>query len=62
MSLKHHADQMVEKEMDRYLQSPQPEIDTKLLEWWETHSEHYPNLTILARKYLCVCATSVINV
>ena len=54
--------QMVEKEVDRYLQSLRPELDTtKPLEWWKTHSEHYPNLSILARKYLCVCATSVMS-
>ena len=54
-------DQVVEKEVDRYLQSPQTETDSSPLEWWKIHSEHYPNLEIVARKYLCVCATSVMS-
>ena len=29
------------------------------LQWWATHSYVYPNLSIMARKYLCITATSV---
>jgi hypothetical protein len=29
------------------------------LEWWSKNSQHYPTLAKLARKYLCITATSV---
>ena len=54
-------DQVIEKELDRYLQSPQPDIDSKPLEWWKIHGEQFPYLTTLAKKYLCICATSVMS-
>ncbi len=41
-------------ELASYLQSPQPDSDVK---WWQSR-EDFPTLSTLARKYLCVCATS----
>ena len=29
------------------------------LEWWKTHEDEFPRLAMLARRYLCVMATSV---
>ena len=29
-----------------------------VLGWWRVHATHFPSLSILARKYLCIPATS----
>ena len=49
----------IRQELDCYLTHPQLEIEENPLDWWRVEHHRYPNLAKLARKYLCVCATSV---
>ena len=51
--------QKVKQEIDQYLTHPQLDIEGNPLEWWRSESVRYPILAKLARKYLCLCATSV---
>ena len=49
----------VKKELDNYLDEPKLKEDSDpLLEFWKQKASNYPRLSILARKYLCVQATS----
>ena len=43
-------------EIERYLQVPKVDEEENPLEWWKTVM--FPTLSVMARKYLCVCATS----
>ena len=49
----------VKREIDMYLQYPALDIDESPLEWWKLECKRMPLLSAVARKYLCVCATSV---
>ena len=49
----------VEREIDMYLQYPALDIDESPLEWWKLECKRMPLLSAVARKYLCVCATSM---
>jgi len=50
----------VEREMSNYLAIEiDPSTVGDLLVWWKNNQKHYPRLAQLARKYLCVPATSV---
>ena len=48
----------VKKEIESYLQSPKPDADSNPLKWWRRNFASFPTLSVLARKYLCICATS----
>ena len=47
------------RELEMYLQYPSLDIDESPLQWWKLECKRLPLLSIAARKYLCVCATSV---
>lgn len=47
------------RELEIYLQYPSLDIDESPLQWWKLECKRLPLLSIAARKYLCVCATSV---
>ena len=49
----------VNQEVDSYLQMPVVDIDQSPMEWWRRHKSEFPLVSRLARKYLCICATSV---
>ena len=49
----------IKRELDMYLHYPCLDIDKSPLEWWKLECKRMPLLSIAARKYLCVCATSV---
>ena len=51
--------QRVKQEIDQYLTHPQLNIEDDPLPWWQSECVRYPILAKLARKYLCLCATSV---
>lgn len=46
------------KEIENYLRSPKLDFEEDPLLWWKTASLRLPLLSVKARKYLCVCATS----
>ncbi|XP_070412343.1 E3 SUMO-protein ligase ZBED1-like [Nothobranchius furzeri] len=48
----------IETELATYLLIPDIEPDTDPLEWWKLHQPNFPRLSLLAKKYLSVPATS----
>ena len=48
----------VKKEIECYLQSPKPDTDSNPLIWWRGFSASFPTLSVLAKKYLCICDTT----
>lgn len=46
-------------ELTQYLSEPPAPIQTDVLEWWKGNSTRYPRLSIMARDFLAVQATSV---
>ena len=55
--------QQLQAEVEAYKTSPKLEIDSDEtpMSWWKNHSTVYPVLAKLAKKYLCMCATSCIS-
>ena len=51
--------QQLEKEIKSYLDFPAVEPDTDPLIWWKVEHGRFPDLAYLAKKYLCICGTSV---
>ena len=51
--------QVINKEVASYLDFPAAESDTDPLTSWKSEKGRFPNLAHLARKYLCICGTSV---
>lgn len=49
---------VLKKELDAYLAAPKIDSEANPLVWWSLQASSYPNLAMLARKYLSVCATS----
>ena len=49
----------VNQEVDSYLQMPVVDINQSPMEWWRRHKSEFPLVSRLARKYLCICTTSV---
>lgn len=46
-------------EWEKYLAAPAVPLDVSCLDWWKVNRFYYPLLSKLARRYLCVPATSV---
>lgn len=46
-------------ELTQYLSEPPAPIPTDVLEWWKVNSTRYPRLSVMARDFLAVQATSV---
>ncbi|XP_010265296.1 PREDICTED: uncharacterized protein LOC104603063 isoform X2 [Nelumbo nucifera] len=46
-------------ELTQYLSEPPAPIPTDVLEWWKANSTRYPRLSVMARDFLAVQATSV---
>lgn len=46
-------------ELTQYLSEPPAPIPTDVLEWWKVNSTRYPRLSVMARDFLTVQATSV---
>ena len=53
--------EMIHDEISRYTKSEisEEEIQLSILEWWKKNQYLYPRLSILAKKYLCIPASSV---
>ena len=50
--------QHVEKELEQYFHYPLQDVEPSPLQWWQLQHHQLSLLAKLARKYLCVCATS----
>lgn len=48
----------IELELSMYLQASGPDSETNPLEWWKQHEMNFPLVARLAKKYLCIPATS----
>ena len=46
-------------ESKRYEEYPPVEMSVEALNWWSEEEKKFPALSCLARKYLCICGTSV---
>ncbi|XP_015883071.1 zinc finger BED domain-containing protein DAYSLEEPER isoform X1 [Ziziphus jujuba] len=46
-------------ELTQYLSEPPAPIPTDVLEWWKVNSTRYPRLSVMARDFLAVQATSL---
>ena len=53
------SQQRVEVEISRYLELQVVEMDSDPLQWWKHEQKRLPVLAVLAKKYLCICGTSV---
>ena len=51
-------EERIQVELTSYLPLPSPELKSNPLDWWKDHHTQFPILSILAKKYLSVCATS----
>ncbi|OIW19708.1 hypothetical protein TanjilG_18518 [Lupinus angustifolius] len=47
-------------ELTQYLSEPPAPIPTDVLEWWKVNSTRYPRLSVMARDFLAMQATSVV--
>lgn len=48
----------VKIELATYLQSPKSDAESDPPLWWQSQDQNFPVLAVLAKKYLCICATS----
>lgn len=48
----------IETELKSYLLTPEVDPDTNPLEWWKRHQPNFPRLSVLAKRYLSIPATS----
>ena len=48
----------VEEEFDAYLKEPEIDVNCDPLCWWKAHAETYPRISLLARKWLGILASS----
>ncbi|CAM4658701.1 unnamed protein product [Leuciscus chuanchicus] len=48
----------IEMELNSYLQTVEVDGETNPLEWWRQHEAYFPRVASLAKKYLCIPATS----
>ena len=46
-------------EISVYVDFPPPEYQTNPLVWWKSEKGCFPSLFCVAKKYLCICSTSV---
>ena len=52
------TEQKVNDELEQFIHAPKLDFEEDPLSWWKTHSATYPLLSVAAKKYLSVCATS----
>ncbi|XP_056097499.1 E3 SUMO-protein ligase ZBED1 [Rhinichthys klamathensis goyatoka] len=48
----------IEGELKGYVSIPNAESEVNPLEWWKVHEANFPRVSQLAKKYLCIPATS----
>ena len=47
-----------EENNQTFQRSPHVDEETNPLKWWSVHASSYPMLAVLAKKYLCISASS----
>ena len=52
---------VVSKEIELYINEQEVDLEISVIDWWKQASFRMPLLSQLARKYLCICATSVVS-
>ncbi|XP_071793267.1 E3 SUMO-protein ligase ZBED1-like [Asterias amurensis] len=52
------AEETVKLQLEGYLAMPCIDSDDNPLQWWKDHERQFPTIGRIARKYLCICATS----
>ena len=50
--------EVIKREMDMFMQSPRADAESNPLAWWRVYANTYPTLADLAKKYLCIPASS----
>lgn len=50
---------VIEQEVGRYIGASQCDTDLTILQWWKKNEIYYPRLSVLAKKYLTIPASSV---
>ena len=50
----------IQKELQSYLLCPNLNVESEItpLRWWKEHADQFPIVSKVAKKYLCMCATS----
>ena len=48
----------VKEEVEHYSNILEPDLELNPLDWWKIQAPNYPILAKLAKKYLCICASS----
>ena len=51
--------EQLDKEIKAYLEKPCIDYECDPLQWWSSHKDEFPVTATLAKKYLCVCGTSI---
>ncbi|XP_051784492.1 E3 SUMO-protein ligase ZBED1-like [Erpetoichthys calabaricus] len=51
-------EESIKMELRTYLQTTEVDSDADPLEWWKCHQANFPRVAKLARRYLCIPATS----
>ena len=49
---------LVKEEIEQYSKTAKPDAESNPLDWWKLQALKYPVLAKLAKKYLCICASS----
>ncbi|XP_060774548.1 E3 SUMO-protein ligase ZBED1-like [Neoarius graeffei] len=50
--------ELVERELENYLMAADADSETDPLQWWKINERNFPRLSCLAKRYLCIPATS----
>ena len=51
-------EQLIKDYIGQWSKIIKPDADSNPLDWYKIHESAYPTLAILAKKYVCVCASS----
>ena len=51
-------EEKIKREIDAYKKLPRADVELDPLKWWHVHAATYPVLAMLAKKYLCIPASS----
>ena len=51
-------EEKAKEEIEAYLKAPPADPESNPLHWWKVHATTYPFVAKVARKYLCICASS----